>query len=186
MKCEACGGDGQIEYGAYRGDESGPTRECRLCGGVMTTTPTVIDIADSLSASAQSASGGLTQLAHKVSESGKRLTDLVVTTSAITPKERYHRLETNHQNALWTAKQVADQRLEQLRLENEREQARVESLEARRAKIESELRLLELQRGTYIAKGTENIVNKYEEDLRRELRRYAEDEMNQFLRDRVL
>lgn len=37
MKCEACGGDGLIEVGAYRGDESDPnTRECRLCGGVVT------------------------------------------------------------------------------------------------------------------------------------------------------
>lgn len=35
MKCEACGGDGLIEVGAYRGDESDTaTRECRLCGGV--------------------------------------------------------------------------------------------------------------------------------------------------------
>lgn len=33
MKCEACGGDGLIEYGAYRGDANSETRECRLCGG---------------------------------------------------------------------------------------------------------------------------------------------------------
>lgn len=36
MSCAACGGDGQIEYGAYCGDESGETRECRLCGGAIT------------------------------------------------------------------------------------------------------------------------------------------------------
>jgi hypothetical protein len=33
MTCAACGGDGQIEYGAYRGDSGTATRECRLCGG---------------------------------------------------------------------------------------------------------------------------------------------------------
>lgn len=36
MKCEACGGDGLIEVGAYRGDDTTETRECRLCGGVVT------------------------------------------------------------------------------------------------------------------------------------------------------
>lgn len=81
-KCEACGGDGQIEYGAYRGDEAGPTRECRLCGGVITTTPTVANVVSSIGASAQSASGGLQRLAHSVSESGRRFTDLVITTEA--------------------------------------------------------------------------------------------------------
>lgn len=45
MKCEACGGDGQIEYGAYRGDEAGPTRECRLCGG-RSSDDTVGEILD--------------------------------------------------------------------------------------------------------------------------------------------
>lgn len=40
MKCEACGGDGLVEIGAYRGDESDVnTRQCQLCGGVVTTTP---------------------------------------------------------------------------------------------------------------------------------------------------
>jgi hypothetical protein len=34
VSCPACGGDGQIEYGAYRGDETTETRECRLCGGL--------------------------------------------------------------------------------------------------------------------------------------------------------
>lgn len=33
MTCAACGNDGQIEYGAYRGDAGTETRECRLCGG---------------------------------------------------------------------------------------------------------------------------------------------------------
>lgn len=122
MKCEACGGDGQIEYGAYRGDESGPTRECRLCGGVMTTTPTVVDIADSLSASAQSASGGLTQLAHKVSESGKRLTDLVITT-AVYPSGT-GQTQAREVKPHKSAKEQAAERLEQLRQENERKQAK--------------------------------------------------------------
>lgn len=40
MKCDACGGDGLIEYGAYRGDESDATRVCTLCGGVPTIEPT--------------------------------------------------------------------------------------------------------------------------------------------------
>lgn len=35
-KCEACGGDGLIEVGAYRGDETPDTRTCQLCGGVVT------------------------------------------------------------------------------------------------------------------------------------------------------
>lgn len=39
MKCEACGGDGLIEVGAYRGDEDdNTTRPCQLCGGVVTGT----------------------------------------------------------------------------------------------------------------------------------------------------
>lgn len=37
MSCPACGGDGQIEYGAYRGDDDTTTRECRLCGGKPTS-----------------------------------------------------------------------------------------------------------------------------------------------------
>lgn len=37
MICSACGGDGQIELGAYRGDDGPEMRECRLCGGVITT-----------------------------------------------------------------------------------------------------------------------------------------------------
>lgn len=37
FRCEACGGDGLIEVGAYRGDEDdADTRPCRLCGGVVT------------------------------------------------------------------------------------------------------------------------------------------------------
>jgi uncharacterized Zn finger protein len=34
MRCEACGGDGLIEHGAYRGDEHSPVRPCQLCGGI--------------------------------------------------------------------------------------------------------------------------------------------------------
>lgn len=41
MKCDACGGDGLIEHGAYRGDESdATTRVCTLCGGTPTVDPT--------------------------------------------------------------------------------------------------------------------------------------------------
>lgn len=79
-KCEACGGDGQIEYGAYRGDSDGPTRECRLCGGAVTAYQTVADVVGSIGVSASSASAGLNPLAHMVSESGRRFCDLVVTT----------------------------------------------------------------------------------------------------------
>ena len=50
MKCEACGGDGLIEVGAYRGDDSGPTRECRLCGGVVTGTAETERVAERLRA----------------------------------------------------------------------------------------------------------------------------------------
>jgi hypothetical protein len=35
MTCEACGGDGLIECGAYRGDEGSDTRTCALCNGVV-------------------------------------------------------------------------------------------------------------------------------------------------------
>lgn len=108
MKCEACGGDGQIEYGAYRGDEAGPTRECRLCGGVITQTAPL----ETLGVSAQSASGGLQRLAHSVSESGRRVTDLAATKAA-----------------LQTARDVAAERLEQLKRENERRQREAEKHE---------------------------------------------------------
>lgn len=180
MKCEACGGDGQIEYGAYRGDESGPTRECKLCGGVMTTSPTVVDIAGSLGASAQSASAGLTRLAHASakagltlmsSASGVRVPEATITTEChhhrwsfhvkghavnfecingcsakmlfsahgsliegepVEPAEmqylsrRATMIYESHIQSLKTAKEVADQRLEQLRLENERQQCEAE------------------------------------------------------------
>lgn len=64
MGCEACGGDGQIEYGAYRGDESDTTtRRCRLCGGAVTATTLLTDTADS-------ASNHLTQAASGVVVSG--------------------------------------------------------------------------------------------------------------------
>lgn len=124
-KCEACGGDGQIEYGAYRGDESGPTRECQLCDGVITTSPTVADVVGSVGVSAQSAGAGFQRLAHSVSESGKRLTDLVVTTAVYPSGER--QVRTREVRPYKTARELADERLEQLRLENERRQIEAES-----------------------------------------------------------
>lgn len=51
MSCAACGGDGLIEVGAYRGDDGPETRECRLCGGYPS---------------------GAGVIEFKVSESGKR------------------------------------------------------------------------------------------------------------------
>jgi hypothetical protein len=47
MTCAACGGDGQIEYGAYRGDETTETRDCQLCGG----RPTAEVVRESVSGS---------------------------------------------------------------------------------------------------------------------------------------
>lgn len=41
---EACGGDGVIAVGAYRGDETTETRECRLCGGVVTDSDSNLGI----------------------------------------------------------------------------------------------------------------------------------------------
>lgn len=111
-KCEACGSDGQIEYGAYRGEEAGPTRECRLCGGAVTAyrfAADVVDTVDTFGASAQSASAGITRLAHIVSESGRRVTDLVITTEK-----------------LQTARDIAAERLEQLRQKNEQKQVEAE------------------------------------------------------------
>lgn len=58
-KCEACGGDGQIEVGAYRGDENDTTtRECRLCGGVVSISsrypPLSNEVVNTLDVSASS------------------------------------------------------------------------------------------------------------------------------------
>lgn len=39
MICEACGDDGLIEVDAYRGGHDVDTRECHLCGGVITELP---------------------------------------------------------------------------------------------------------------------------------------------------
>lgn len=121
MTCEACGGDGQIEYGAYRGDEAGPTRECRLCGGVITQTAPL----ETLGVSAQSASGGLQRLAHSVSESGKRVADLVITTAVYPSGKSQARVREVRPHK--TVKEEADERLAQLKLENERRQAEAES-----------------------------------------------------------
>ena len=49
MICECCGGDGLIEYGAYRGDDDTDTRKCHLCGG----TPVINTVRESVSGSRQ-------------------------------------------------------------------------------------------------------------------------------------
>lgn len=64
-RCEACGGDGQIEVGAYRGDESDTTtRECRLCGGVAQIAQTPV------SDSVKTAARALTQLGQAAVDAG--------------------------------------------------------------------------------------------------------------------
>lgn len=179
MKCEACGGDGQIEYGAYRGDEAGPTRECRLCGGVITQTVPL----ETLGVSAQSASGGLQRLAQASSKAGLTLLSSASGTrtpeTTITTERHYHQwsfhvkghavhfecindcgakmlfsvhgsliegkpvepsemqylsrratmIYESHLQSLKTAKEVANERLEQLRLENEQRQYEAEKHE---------------------------------------------------------
>lgn len=57
MKCEACGGDGLIEVGAYRGDENDTTtRECRLCGGAITRDTPLEQLAHAATAAGASVS----------------------------------------------------------------------------------------------------------------------------------
>lgn len=108
-KCEACGGDGQIEYGAYRGDEDGPTRECRLCGGIVTACRTTADVVSDAGITAQAVSKKLNRLAHMTSESGKRFTDLVITT-AVSPsgKSQTWAREVEPHEHLWTERTFAD------------------------------------------------------------------------------
>lgn len=108
MKCEACGGDGQIEYGAYRGDEAGPTRECRLCGGPKV----VVDIP--AGTSMDNAVKVLTQLG----QAAARASHSIGKWGSAEDEQR--------KAALRTASEVAKERLEQLRLENERLQREAE------------------------------------------------------------
>lgn len=58
MKCEACGGDGLIEVGAYRGDDSAETRSCTLCGG--RSTGNAVDALPELNAAAIKAGEAIT------------------------------------------------------------------------------------------------------------------------------
>jgi len=48
MKCEACGGDGLIEYDGYRGGNGTETRTCQLCGGTVTVDAATTDTVDML------------------------------------------------------------------------------------------------------------------------------------------
>lgn len=94
-KCEACGGDGQIEVGAYRGDEDDSnTRPCQLCGGVVTGTVGAEldqmaqnagheDFAAMVDAKAAtpSSTAALSRLSHSASEAGARIRDLVISIS---------------------------------------------------------------------------------------------------------
>lgn len=138
MPCEACGGDGQIEYGAYRGESDGPTRECRLCGGVVTATGVgtiypigagqVSVITDEVSFKDERGEkriireiAPINQLAHMASQSGERVRDLIIST-ARTPQD------------------VAREYAERLNVENERWQREAEAQEAKIRKQDEELR----------------------------------------------
>lgn len=66
MSCEACGGDGQIEVGAYRGDDSPDTRECRLCSGKVTMT--------AMPTSAENAAVALQRLGQAATATGASMT----------------------------------------------------------------------------------------------------------------
>lgn len=139
MKCEACGGDGQIEYGAYRGENDGPTRECRLCGGAVTATGigTIYPIgAGQVGVVTSEVSfkdehgqkrisreiAPVEQLVHRTSTSGSRVTDMVITTTARSPED------------------VAREYAERLHAENERWQREAEAQEAKIRKQDEELR----------------------------------------------
>lgn len=139
MSCAACGGDGQIGYGEYRGEEAGPTRECRLCGGVITATDvgTIYPIGAGQvgivmgEVSFKDERGQkrisrelapVERLVHRVSTSGSRITDLVITPTARTPED------------------IACAYAERLNAENEREQRKAEAREARIRKQDEEFR----------------------------------------------
>lgn len=97
MRCEACGGDGLIEFGAYRGREDDKdTRECRLCGGMITGDVPL----EMLSNSAKSASATFSDVAHSSTAIAGQLLISAggvsgvkvhnnVSSRAATPKERY-------------------------------------------------------------------------------------------------
>lgn len=178
-KCEACGGDGQIEYGAYRGEEAGPTRECRLCGGVFTGDVPL----ETLSTSAKSASAAICDMVHTSATVTDQLLVSTTTVNGVKVRESIfarpvHRhqwsfhvrgsavhfecvndcganmlfsqygsllegkpveelemqylsrratmIYESHISSMKTAKEVADERLAQLKLENERRQKEAE------------------------------------------------------------
>lgn len=137
-KCEACGGDGLIEVGAYRGDEDdADTRQCRLCGGVVTLESQRLEVRpgnDSVTAtsfkdehgqvrtlhevgSAGHAAQQLQQLAHAASESGVRLSR---------PWEPEKASDVKFVPRAMTAKEVADNYTQRLNEQNEREQHEAE------------------------------------------------------------
>lgn len=106
MKCEACGGDGQIEYGAYRGDESGPTRECQLCGGPKL----VIDIPANISI--DNAVKALTQLGQVAAKAGDSVGKWSDSNRVLVNAREESRA------VLRTAREVADRLLKQPQQEN--------------------------------------------------------------------
>lgn len=146
MKCEACGGDGLIEVGAYRGDDSSDTRTCQLCGGVVTLESrreTVESWQESVSGervtrtttfkdeqgqmrtlhevgvSAEQAGRQLTKLAHATSESGVRLSR---------PWEPEKVSDVKFVPRAMAAKEVADEYAQRLNEQNEREQRNAERM----------------------------------------------------------
>lgn len=113
MWCEACGGDGLIEVGAYRGDEGSETRECRLCGG--TATAPLVSSLGQLGVSAEGAAQALGKLSQtgltlKESTSGVRRTVGVLVIDEAQDWAKRHAAE-------WD---------EKLRRENERQQRETE------------------------------------------------------------
>lgn len=115
MTCEACGGDGQIEYGAYRGDDSTETRECRLCGGAVTVYSAGTDVVGTVGSSAASAGESLKRLGQAATKAGASF--------------YVGRLYDSQQRivALKLARKVAAERLEQVRQEREQLERAVES-----------------------------------------------------------
>lgn len=156
MKCEACGGDGLIEVGAYRGDEDDPnTRECRLCGGVValetrrlaqqvaTEDWETVSFKDEHGqmrtlhevGSADHAAQQLKQLAHVSSESGARIKDFVLTlnTSAVQPPPSRSQ----------TPQDVAREYAQRLNEQNKRQQQDAERM---RRQATDALRMVKIRR----------------------------------------
>lgn len=119
MTCEACGGDGQIEVGAYRGDDSPDTRECRLCGGVVTATlsssETVGTAFSRLGQAATKAGTEISQLVHLSSHSGSRTPDID------------YKGFLNTDPRPWKPEDVAREYAERLNADNERRQREAEA-----------------------------------------------------------